>query len=182
MCIQFLKALYKRLAKIGTMPEIWDLYDKENNLTGQTIQRGKWMPKNRYHRVVEGWIRTSDGKFLLQQRAKSKKSYPNYWSCSAIGSVLAGESPEDAMIREMEEEIGVKIQKEDLVLDRIITSYPAHFYIYKIEKDVKPEEIKLDPKEVQSYAFVTLEELREWIRQRKLTKLAYYQDFLKNWK
>lgn len=164
------------------MSEIWDLFDQENRPLGRQIQRGKWIPPNCYHRVVEGWIRNSDGLYLLQQRAKSKKNYPNYWSCTAIGSVLAGEEPEEAMLREMEEEMGIRLKKEDLVLDRIISSYPAHYYIYKIEKDVDPKDIVLDQEEVQSYTFLPLEDLKEWIREKKLTKLSYYEDFFRNWK
>lgn len=164
------------------MSEIWDLFDKENQSIGRKIQRGKWIPPHAYHRVVEGWIRNSDGKYLLQQRSETKKNYPNYWSCTAIGSVLAGEEPEEAMIREMKEEMGIELKKEDLVLDRIITSYPAHYYIYKIEKDVKPSEIILDLEEVQSFIFLSLEEIKEWVKDRKITKLSYYEDFFKNWK
>lgn len=163
------------------MKEIWDLYDHNNRPTGRKIQRGKWIPPGHYHRVVEGWIRNREGHYLLQQRAKTKKNYPNYWSCTAIGSVLAGEKPETAMVREMREEMGIQLEEKDLILDRIISSYPAHYYIYKIEKDIKPEEVKIDREEVQSFVFLPLDVLKIWIKERKLTKLSYYEDFFKNW-
>ncbi|MCD1147849.1 NUDIX domain-containing protein [Peptoniphilus sp. KCTC 25270] len=164
------------------MAELWDLYDRNNKPTGETIQRGKWIPKDKFHRVVEGWIRTSDGRYLLQQRSKKKKNYPNYWSCTAIGSVLAGEEPEDAMIREMKEEMGIQLTKDELILDQIITTHPGHYYIYRIEKDIEITEVRIDMEEVQAARFLTYEELKDWIFKKKLTKLSYYHDFFNNWK
>lgn len=32
--------------------EIWDLYDKHRNLTGETMVRGEPVPQDRYHLVV----------------------------------------------------------------------------------------------------------------------------------
>ena len=85
------------------MRERWDLYDEEDKPTGEVIYRGERIPKGRYHRVVEAWLRTDDGHFILQKRSKKKKNYPGFWSCTACGSVQEGEGPEEAMIREMEE-------------------------------------------------------------------------------
>ena len=44
------------------MSERWDLYDEANRPTGEELRRGERMPKGRYHRVVEAWIRTPDGR------------------------------------------------------------------------------------------------------------------------
>ncbi|MDQ0508389.1 isopentenyldiphosphate isomerase [Peptoniphilus ivorii] len=163
------------------MIEIWDLFDKDNRPTGETAIRGKRIPGGSYHRVVEGWIRTPDGKYILQKRARCKRNYPGFWSCTAIGSVIAGESPEDAMIREMEEEMGIRLTKEELDLERIITEFPAHYYIYRIEKDVKEEDIRPDPEEVEDFVFLTRDELRSWSEENHMTKLSYYEDFFKKW-
>lgn len=32
--------------------ELFDLYDDERNFTGETIERGKPLPENRYHLVI----------------------------------------------------------------------------------------------------------------------------------
>ena len=164
------------------MREYWDLYDEDNRPTGETLARGERMPKDRYHRVVEAWIRTHDGRYILQKRSMKKKNYPGYWSCTACGSVVKDEAPDDAMIREMKEEMGVELTKEELVLDRIITEFPAHYYIYRIEKELTEEDITLDPAEVDDFIFLDRDEVMDWVETKHMTKLSYYKDFFLGWK
>ena len=42
--------------------EIWDVYDKERNLTGQTHRRGDPLAPGEYHLVVHICIFNSQGK------------------------------------------------------------------------------------------------------------------------
>ena len=49
-----------------------DLYDKERNLTGETIFKGEEIPEGRYIVVVLVYIQNSDGKFLIQKRSDKK--------------------------------------------------------------------------------------------------------------
>lgn len=164
------------------MKETWDLFDRNDAPTGEVIARGDRIPKGYYHRVVEAWVRTTDGRYILQKRSMNKKNYPGYWSCTACGSVLRGENPEDAMIREMYEEMGIRLEPSDLLLDRIITEFPAHYYIYRIEKDVEEKDIVLDPEEVDDFVFLNRDELARWMEEKHMTKLSYYEDFFEEWK
>ena len=41
------------------MPELWDIYDKNRNITGKTIARGELMAEDEYHLVVQVWINGS---------------------------------------------------------------------------------------------------------------------------
>lgn len=161
--------------------EYWDLFTKDNKKTPHIHIRGEKVPEGLYHRMVEGWVRTSDRHILIQQRSSNKKIYPNYWSCSAIGSVLQGETPEEGMIRELREEVGLEINSKDLELAEIITDHPCHFYIYRIEKDFKIEDLILDREEVQDVALLTLDELKEWVETGKLVQLSYYKNFFETW-
>lgn len=45
-----------------------DLYDKNRNLTGETILKGETIPDERYIVVVLVFIQNSEGKFLIQSR------------------------------------------------------------------------------------------------------------------
>ena len=163
------------------MSERWDLYDKANRPTGEELRRGDPMPRDRYHRVVEAWIRTTDGRYILQKRSMKKKNFPGYWSCTACGSVIKGEEPEEAMIREMKEEMGIRLRKDELVLDRIITDFPAHYYIYRIEGELTEEDITLDPEEVGDFTFLDKDAIMNWVETKHMTKLSYYRDFFESW-
>ncbi len=50
-----------------------------------------------------------DGRFLLGKRHPSKKSAPHYW-CPPSGGIEAGETQEQAAVREAREELGVKVE------------------------------------------------------------------------
>ncbi|MBG3876573.1 NUDIX domain-containing protein [Desulfovibrio oxamicus] len=59
------------------------------------------------HRVVLVMLYDAEGRIYLQKRAANKRLYPGRWDLSATGHVLAGESREDAALRELREELGI---------------------------------------------------------------------------
>lgn len=62
--------------------------------------------KGLYHRIVRVMIEDRDGRILLQKRSP-KVAVPNKWDHSAAGHVDAGETNEQAAMRETAEEIGL---------------------------------------------------------------------------
>ena len=91
--------------------EVWDLYDKNRNIVGEHI-RGNEMPEDAYHLVVHIWIKNSDGKYLMTQRSKNKKTYPLKWECVG-GAVVKGETSIHAAFREVKEEVGIDLNPEN---------------------------------------------------------------------
>ena len=61
------------------------------------------------HRAVELFIYNSKGQILLQKRSATKDTRPGWWSTSVGGHVAKGETYEQAMKREINEELGVEI-------------------------------------------------------------------------
>lgn len=96
------------------MPEIQDLYDINRHLTGEKYVRGAKVPEGRYFLGVRVWVRNEEGKFLLSQRHPGKVK-PLKWE-STGGAVDEGEDTLTAAVRELGEELGLKLQKENLVL------------------------------------------------------------------
>ncbi len=58
-------------------------------------------------RIVLICLKNAKGKVYLQKHATSAPLYAGLWDVSAIGSVFAGESPEDAAERELREQLGI---------------------------------------------------------------------------
>ena len=56
------------------MPELWDIYDKNRNITGKTIARGELMAEDEYHLVVQVWIKNDENKWLISKRAVRRLS------------------------------------------------------------------------------------------------------------
>lgn len=92
------------------MIELWDLYDSNRNKTGRTIKRGEPMAQDEYHIVVHIWIKNSKGEWLISKRTPNKP-YPNMWECTA-GSAISGEDSINAAIREVNEELGIKLASD----------------------------------------------------------------------
>lgn len=90
--------------------EIWDLYDENRTLTGLTHKRGDKIPANCFHLVVHIWIKNKQNQYLITKRAENRESYPLMFEAVG-GSVLAGETSEEAAIREVQEEVGLTFAK-----------------------------------------------------------------------
>ena len=88
--------------------ELWDLYDKNGNVTGKILERGNLIPEGYYHLVVHIWIKNKDNMFLISRRDKSRESYPLKLECQG-GSVLKGETSLGGAIRETKEEVGIDL-------------------------------------------------------------------------
>jgi len=96
------------------MDELIDILDEQGSYTGKICLKSEAHKKGYFHNTVHIWIYTSDKKILLQKRAPTKKVFPNLWDISVAGHIGAGEEIKDAALREIEEEIGFKITKNQL--------------------------------------------------------------------
>lgn len=88
--------------------EIWDLYNERREKSGRDHVRGEEVPEGYYHLVVQVWIRNSKDEYLISQRSADRPQYPLKWECVG-GSALKGEDSLCAAIREVEEEVGVRL-------------------------------------------------------------------------
>ena len=159
--------------------EIWDLYDENRQLTGETMVRGDAAPKGRYHLVVDALFLNSKGETLLQRRAKDKENMPDIWSVVG-GSVTAGEDSRQGIIRETEEEMGFT---PDMSGARIMMSEcrehgKAPFFrdVWLIRQDIGLEEMTYQPEEVQDGMWILPEKIaRDEKLRREMNELSFWQ-------
>ena len=82
-------------------------------------------------------IESREGKFVFQLRDNSPNiPNPNKWSLFG-GGIKVSESPEEALIRELREELSVHITKNDIKEKFKIPGLNNTFYIYRIRLDNK---------------------------------------------
>lgn len=96
------------------MDELIDILDSQGNPTGKSCLKSVAHQNGYFHATVHVWLYTRDEKILLQQRAPTKKVFPNLWDISVAGHVGSGEDILDAALREVYEEVGLQLYKEDL--------------------------------------------------------------------
>ncbi|NHF59343.1 NUDIX domain-containing protein [Flavobacteriaceae bacterium TP-CH-4] len=108
------------------MDELIDILDSEGNPTGETTMKSVAHREGLYHPTVHVWFYTKNGKVLLQQRGKNKETHPLLWDVSVAGHVGAGEEIEESAIREVAEEIGLSIHRNDLEKIGVFKSVHRH--------------------------------------------------------
>lgn len=104
--------------KVMPEKEFFDVLDENGKKLMKVKERSLIHKDGDWHGSVHIWLmREVDNKkieFLLQRRAEDKDSYPGCLDVSSAGHVDAGEDFIDAAQREVQEELGIKINKEDL--------------------------------------------------------------------
>ncbi len=94
--------------------ELVDIYNDKHEKLNYTKDR-KELTKGEFRLSCFVWIINDNDELLMQQRTSTTKKYPNYWE-TASGGALLGEDAITGAIRELDEELGIKVNKEDLRL------------------------------------------------------------------
>lgn len=95
--------------------EYLDVVDENDMVIGRE-ERSFVHRNGMIHREVHVWFFDGEGKLILQKRAPDKKSWPNYLDATVGGHVPAGMGYVDAALMEAEEETGLKLREEDLIV------------------------------------------------------------------
>ena len=145
--------------------ELIDIYDRDRNRTGLTIDReGAFLTEGQYMLYVLAMVEAPDGRFLITQRSFDKHWAGGWWEVTG-GGVLPGETSEDALRREVAEEIGLTVP------DGALT--PVYSYenvdlkrgdnyivdIYHLRLDFAENDITLQASEAIAFQLATWDEI-----------------------
>jgi len=117
----------------STTEEILDLVDENDKITG-TIRYADVHDasslKGSYIRASSCFILNSEEKLWIPRRTATKKIAPNGLDYSAGGHVQTGETYDQAMLRELEEETGIHADPSELICIGKLTpkEAPPHYY------------------------------------------------------
>lgn len=139
--------------------EVIDLYDNQRRLTGKTVPRNADVTKSLpYRSVVHVCIFNSRMELLIQQRSANKQSAPLKWDFSASGQVVAGESCIEGAMREVYEELGIKLSiTEAPALTKVFFNAFNDYYI--IRKDLDLSTLNLQESEVAAVKWASREQV-----------------------
>ena len=149
------------------MVEYFDVLDENGEFTDRIESRDECHNKGFWHKAVALFIINSKNQVLLQKRSANKKLWPNLWDISAGGHVLAGEFGFQAIIREIKEELGTDIEKNDItfigsstsvnIKSDIINKHFNEYYI--VNKDIDTSTLKLQEEEVSDIKWFDKEDI-----------------------
>ncbi len=146
-----------------------DILDEAGRPTGEVALKSEAHRLGLWHRCFHCWISGSDteGAYLLvQRRAAGKDTWPGYLDVTAAGHLAAGEETLDGL-REVEEELGLRVEPERLVplgSRRVEQEIPGgrdrEFHdVFFLLDPTPPADLRLQAEEVESVLRVALDDV-----------------------
>ncbi|MFG2192392.1 NUDIX domain-containing protein [Streptomyces sp. NPDC048639] len=152
--------------------ELLDIVDETDRVVGQAL-RGEAYARNLRHRCVFVLARDAADRIFVHRRTAEKLVFPSLHDMFVGGVVGAGESYEEAALREAEEELGVPGLPRPVPLFKFLYEAPGQTwwsYVHEVRcsRPVAPQ-----VEEVAWHTFLTDEELAE-----RLTEWTWVPDGL----
>ncbi len=164
------------------MAEYWDVYNEQRLPIGKLHKRGKPLKQGEFHLVVDIVVINTDGRLLIDRRSPKKRNCPNFWEFTS-GSVLAGEESRQGAVRELSEELGIKVDADRLIM--LGSTQLDHRLVdtYMLIMPVNLEQLTLQDGEVAEAKLVSLQQLDEICRTGKTwcrTTLTNYRGIIED--
>ena len=143
--------------------KVYELKNGKRIDTGRTYIRGSNWNKGEEELYIVGanvWIINNNGDFLMQKRSENKTNNPGKYS-STNGLVEQNERSVDAACREVKEELGIKIDKDKLILVEESHIVGDHLLvdIFVAYLDVDLNDITIQESEVAEVCYKSLDEI-----------------------
>lgn len=148
--------------------ELIQIVDENGNFTGQIIDKEEAHDKNLLHNEVAAFIINDKEQVLLQKRSANKRFNPNKWALCA-GHVDAHESLENAILREIKEEVGLDISIDDLhqlgEREFTIRDSNSHItYFYYIRSNLNEKDFIIQKEELSEVKWFDIDEVIDMIK------------------
>ena len=147
--------------------EIFDVVNDRDEVIGQAT-RGEVHAKRLWHRSVHAFVFNADGRIFLQKRSMLKDTSPGCWDSSASGHLDSGEGYDAAVVRELQEEIGLAVVPEQglTALFKVDCRQETGWefaWVYRLESEGP---FDLNPAEIERGAWFSDEEVTRGIEER----------------
>ena len=142
--------------------EIFDVVDDFDEIIGQE-RRSEVHRRGLKHRAVHILVFNSRGEVFLQKRSRKKECFPGAWDSSASGHLCAGETYDACAVRELQEELGLKLDQPPIRLFKIdACPQTGHEFVWIYRCRAEGPFI-LHPDEIESGDWFSFECVKEWI-------------------
>ena len=145
--------------------EIFDVVNERDEVVDRK-PRGEVHRLGLMHRAAHVLVFNRRGQVFLQKRSKNKDRQPGVWDSSASGHLNVGEAYEACAIREVQEEIGLRLDHAPEALFKLSASPETdheHVWIYRCSSEGP---FILDPVEVETGGWFAPETVTRWVKER----------------
>lgn len=145
--------------------EMFPVVTEEDEVVG-SAPRSAVHSRGLIHRSVFFFLFDQAGRVFVNQRSIHKKFYPEYWSILLGGHVRAGESYEEAVVREAKEEAGIESKPFFIAAykKRLEGNDKENVKVYGFVLQGEPV---LEERELKKGMFVGVGELEQFIAREK---------------
>lgn len=157
---------------MGKKDELLFTVDESNNPLPSKPRR-EVHSKKYWHRTTQIWILNNKKQILCQRRSLTKDVNPGIWEAFFGGHVTAEEDYLENAIKEIQEELGLTISKDKLILFKIFKLDPGKEFrgVYFLEWNGDSTEVIMEKNEVEEV---------KWFPIKKLIEILV-EDENKNW-
>jgi len=157
--------------------EIFDVVDVNDVVTGQAT-RGEVHTRKLLHRAVHVFVTNKRDDLLLQQRSIFKDAHPGVWDSSVSGHLDSGEDYSEAVIRELEEEMGIRVSDAPEEIARFAACAETGWENVRLYHTRYDGPVRFPAAEVEAATWFPMPELRAWAAARPDD---FASGFLKCW-
>jgi 8-oxo-dGTP pyrophosphatase MutT (NUDIX family) len=167
--------------------ELLDVLDGLGRPTGEVAWKSEAHHRGLWHRCFHCWVYGADagGSYLLvQRRAATKDTWPGRLDVTAAGHLRSGEEPLRGGLREVEEELGLRVGAERLIplgTRRIEQEIPGgcdrEFHdVFLLFDLTPPEDLRLQEGEVEAVLRVRLDDAETLVAGDSAPAMEYAED------
>lgn len=154
------------MKSIDNQDELFVVVDKDDKVVGYKTRGECHKDRTIIHRSALVVLCNKDGEILLQKRSLKKDLYPGYFTLSSSGHVAKDESYEDAIKREIKEELGVVSPVE--FVTKFIVYFATETEMMAIFKGDYDGSFTINKDEIDFVKFYTKIEINMGIKNKKM--------------
>ena len=148
--------------------EIFSIVDEEGRVLGSATRGECHNGSKLLHPVVHLHVFNSKGELYLQKRPEWKDIQPGKWDTAVGGHIDYGETPEEALIREVREELGITDFIPECLGHYVFESKRERELVY-VHKTVYDGPVAPSREELAGGRFWTIDEIKSAIGKSILT-------------
>jgi len=145
--------------------EIFDVVNERDEVIGRK-PRNEVHRLGLMHRAAHVLVFNKRGKVFLQKRSMKKDRQPGLWDSSTSGHVDSGEDYDACAVRELREEIGLRVSEVPRRLFKLPASAETdqeHVWVYRCEAEGP---FQLHPEEIEHGDWFEPKKVTRWMREK----------------